>query len=62
MTRLVEILVAVNAALGIVTWLSVRWAGRRKQERATRTIDVAPRQLPPPSSDDRSSDDVRDVR
>jgi hypothetical protein len=62
MTRLVEILVAVNAALGIVTWLSVRWAGRRKQEGAIRTIDVAPRQLPPPLSDDGSSDDVRDVR
>lgn len=63
MTRLVEILVAVNAALGIVTWLSVRWAARRKQQRTDRTIDVVPRQLPPAASgDDADPDEARDAR
>ena len=61
MTRLVEILVAVNAALGIITWLSVRWAQRRRRS-PTRTIDAGPRQLPPPASDDVGTEETSDPR
>jgi len=60
MTRLVEILVAVNAALGILTWLSVRWAQRRRRP-PTRTIDAGPRQLPRPSSDELTDDQSRET-
>jgi hypothetical protein len=56
MTRLVEILVAVNAALGIITWLSVRWATRRRQQQSPPAIDMPPRQLPPGSRDSRSDE------
>ena len=59
MTRVVEILVAVNAALGIVTWLSVRWAARRKRQRLPPMTGPGPRQLPPappPPDDERRSD------
>lgn len=51
MGRIAEVLVALNAALGIATWLSVRRARRARERQGKSALRASDHRLPPATPD-----------